>query len=110
MDPEQKRAVILEYASGFCEEVEAISESGTFKALYRFWHPEHRNLTRWFSDEVLPTLYATTRQLDASPQRAFMSWANQRIGVVKWQGELWIARRDLPRFMAGRMSEGWEMG
>ncbi|MDT4797754.1 hypothetical protein FQZ97_303640 [compost metagenome] len=24
----------------------------------------------------------------------------KRVGVVKWQGELWIARRDLPVFMA----------
>lgn len=44
MDPEQKRAVILEYHSGFREEVEVISESGAYKALYRFWHPEHRNI------------------------------------------------------------------
>lgn len=100
MDPEQKRAVVLEYASGFREEVEVISDSGVFKALYRFWHPEHRSLAKWMSDEVLPTLYCAHREPDASPQRAFMSWAEQRVGVLKWQGEVWIARRDLPTFIA----------
>ncbi|MNE94763.1 hypothetical protein D3C80_1927690 [compost metagenome] len=49
---------------------------------------------------MVPTLHDYHRDPDATPQRAFMTWANQRIGVVKWQGELWIARRDLPRFMA----------
>jgi prophage antirepressor-like protein len=100
MDPEQKRAVKLAYPSGFLEEAEVISESGVFKALYRFWHPEHRSLARWMGEEVLPTLYDAHRAADASPRRAFMSWADQRVGVVKWQGEIWIARRDLPVFLA----------
>ncbi|MCY1562908.1 hypothetical protein D9M68_1003720 [compost metagenome] len=39
------------------------------------------------------------RTPNASPQQAFMTWAGQRIGVVKWQRESWIARRDLLRFM-----------
>jgi hypothetical protein len=31
-----------------------------------------------------------------------MTWANPRIGVIKWQGEIWIARRDLPTFLAAQ--------
>lgn len=65
MDPEQKRAVILEYHSGFHEEVEVISESGAYKALYRFWHPEHRNIAKWLSDEVLPP--STTPSTSPTP-------------------------------------------
>ncbi|MBD9632891.1 MULTISPECIES: Bro-N domain-containing protein [Pseudomonadaceae] len=102
MDPEQKRAVVLEYLSGFREEVEVISESGAYKALYRFWHPEHRHIAKWLSDEVLPTLHDTQHIPDTHPHRAFMTWADQRIGVIKWQGEIWIARRDLPTFLAAQ--------
>jgi hypothetical protein len=29
-----------------------------------------------------------------------MTWANQRIAALHWQSETWIARQDLPRFMA----------
>ncbi|WP_225602042.1 hypothetical protein [Pseudomonas sp. PDM17] len=107
MDPEQKRAVILEYASGLREEVEAISESPAYKALYRFWRPAHRNITRWLSAEVLPTLHDAQHTPNTHPHRAFMTWANQRIGVIKWQGEIWIARRDLPTFLAAH--DDWAM-
>ncbi|MGC4009458.1 MAG: BRO family protein [Pseudomonas sp.] len=102
MDPEQKRAITLEYLSGFREELEVISESGAYKALYCFWHPEHRNIAKWLSDEVIPTLHDTQHIPDNNPHRAVMTWADQRIGVIKWQGEIWIARRDLPTFMAAQ--------
>ncbi len=100
MDPHQKRNVLLQYASGLREEVEVISDAGAYKALYRFGHPEHRVISKWVSEVLVPTLHDYHRVADASPQRALMTWANQRIGVVKWQGEIWIARRDLPLFMA----------
>ena len=106
MDPHQRRSAVLQYASGLREEVELISDAGVYKALYRFGHPEHRCISQWLSEEVVPTLHDCHREPDASPQRAFMTWANQRIGVVKWQGEVWIARRDLPRFMAATEDEG----
>jgi Prophage antirepressor len=67
MDPEQKRAVTLEYLSGFREEVEVISESGAYKDLYRFWHPEHRHIAKWLSDEVLPTLHDSSTSPTALP-------------------------------------------
>lgn len=102
MDPEQKRAVILEYHSDLREEVEVISASGAYKALYRFWPPEHRNIAKWLSDEVLPILHDSQHIPGSNPQRTFMTWANQRIGVIKWQGEIWIARRDLPTFLAAQ--------
>ncbi|MNZ44086.1 hypothetical protein D3C78_617080 [compost metagenome] len=100
MDPRQKRAVVLQYASGTREEVEVISDAGAYKALYRFGHPEHRCISQWLSEVLVPTLHDCHRDPDATPQRVHMTWANQRVGMVKWQGELWIARRDLPVFMA----------
>ncbi|WP_448680075.1 BRO-N domain-containing protein [Pseudomonas nicosulfuronedens] len=69
MDPEQKRAVVLEYLSGFREEVEVISESGAYKALYPFWHPEHRNIAKWVSDEVLPPPRHPAHPRHSSPAR-----------------------------------------
>ncbi|MCY1552260.1 hypothetical protein D9M68_886450 [compost metagenome] len=100
MPAHQRRTVLLEYETGTREELDVINDMGAYHALFRFGHPEHRRIGRWLSEEVLPTLHDHHREAGASPQRAFMSWADQRIGVVKWQGELWIARRDLPRFMA----------
>ncbi|MHC5351208.1 hypothetical protein [Metapseudomonas furukawaii] len=55
---------------------------------------------RWISDEVVPTLHDHYRSPTASPRRVLMTWADQRIAALKWQGEIWIARPDLPRFMA----------
>ncbi|BBP83507.1 hypothetical protein PHLH8_31490 [Pseudomonas sp. Pc102] len=98
--PHQHRFATLRFASGHCEELELISEAGLYRALYRFGHPEHCALSQWLSDEVIPALYDCHREVDASPRRILMTWANQRVGALRWQGELWIARRDLPRFMA----------
>jgi prophage antirepressor-like protein len=100
MPAHQRRTVLLQYETGTREEMEVISDAGAYNALFRFGHPEHRCIGRWLSEEVVPTLHDQFREVDASPRRAFMSWANQRVGVVQWQGELWIARRDLPIFMA----------
>jgi prophage antirepressor-like protein len=80
--------------------VPAISEAGAYRLLYRFNHPEHRSISRWLSEEVLPTLYDRHRDPDATPLRARMTWTNQQVNVLKWQGDLWIARRDLPVFLA----------
>ncbi|KIV72103.1 MULTISPECIES: BRO-N domain-containing protein [Pseudomonadaceae] len=102
VDPHQRRAVRLRHASGGSEEVIALSEAGAYRLLYRYQHPEHRCLSRWLSEEVVPTLHDHYRDANAAPRRAYMSWANQRIGVVKWQGDIWIARRDLPVFLCSR--------
>ena len=84
--PHQRRAVMLQYDSGGREEVEVISDLGAYNALFRFGHPENRSIGRWLSEEVMPTLHDHHREADASPRRAFMSWAHQRVGVVQWQG------------------------
>ena len=96
----QRRTVLLRCDSGTLVEMEMISDQGAYHALFRFGHPEHGLIGQWLSEEVLPTLHDLHREPDASPRRAFMTWADQRVGVVQWQGELWIARRDLPVFMA----------
>ncbi|WIF69586.1 phage antirepressor [Metapseudomonas otitidis] len=98
--PHQFRFAILRYSTGRCEEVELVSDAGLYRALYRFGHPEHCALSQWLSDEVIPTLHDYHRDPQASPRRILMTWANQRIAALHWQSETWIARQDLPRFMA----------
>lgn len=78
--------VVCRFLLGRCEELELVNETGLYRALYRFGHPERCALSQWISDEVVPTLHDHYHTPDASPQRAFMTWAKQRIGVVKWQG------------------------
>lgn len=61
MDPHQKRSVMLQYASGFREEVEVISDAGPYKALYRFGHPEHRVISQWLAGKASRTWSKTSR-------------------------------------------------
>ncbi|MHC5352074.1 BRO-N domain-containing protein [Metapseudomonas furukawaii] len=98
--PHQRRFAVLQHRNGTCEELELVNEAGLYRALYRFGHPEHCALSQWISDEVVPTLHDYYRSPTASPRRVLMTWADQRIAALKWQGEIWIARPDLPRFMA----------
>ncbi|MDH4557712.1 phage antirepressor [Pseudomonas sp. BN417] len=100
LEPHEKRSITLEYTGDFHEEVQAISDAGAYKALYRFTRPEHRDISRWLSDVLVPTLHDYHRVPDAAPRRSLMSWEGRQIGVVRWQGELWVAWRDLPAFMA----------
>ncbi|WP_280288618.1 phage antirepressor [Pseudomonas sp. BN417] len=83
MPEHQRRTVLLQYDGGTREELDVISDVGAYNALFRFGHPEHRCIGQWLSEEVVPTLHDQHREADVSPKRAFMSWANQRVGVVK---------------------------
>lgn len=67
VDPHQRRAVVLRHASGGSEEVIAISEAGAYRLLYRFAHPEHRCISRWLSEEVVPALYDRHRDAPEGP-------------------------------------------
>ncbi|WP_044872949.1 BRO family protein [Pseudomonas sp. LFM046] len=100
LEPHERRSVTLEYTDDFHEEVQAINDAGAYKALYRFARPERRDLARWLSDVLVPTLHDYHRVPDASPRRSFMSCEGRQIDVVRWQGEVWVAWRDLPALMA----------
>ncbi|MDH4563983.1 BRO family protein [Pseudomonas sp. BN411] len=96
----EKRTVLLAHTCDSHEEVEAISDAGAYKALFRFARPEHVEISRWLSEVLVPTLHDYHRAPSAEPRRAFISWANRQVGVVRWQRELWVAWRDLPAFLA----------
>ena len=100
LDPDQTQAVWLEYATGTREEVQVIDLSGAYRALYRFSHPEHQNISRWLRQEVIPTLQDLHQPANDSPTRLLMTWADRRIGALKWQGEVWLPIRALPGFLA----------
>ncbi|WP_343577767.1 hypothetical protein [Pseudomonas sp.] len=52
--------------------MEVISKSGAYKAFYRFRHPEHRSITKWLSDEALPSRQDSQHVPDTNPRHAFM--------------------------------------
>ncbi|OWJ93387.1 phage antirepressor [Pseudomonas sp. A46] len=99
LEPFEKRSLLLECPEVPAVEVDAISDAGAYKALLRFDTPENREVARWMSEVLVPTLHDYHRDPDAEPRRSFLLWADQRIGVVKWQREVWVAWRDLPVFM-----------
>jgi len=104
--------VHFQLASGQLEAVEVLSESGMYRALWRFSHPENRHLRRWLSQVALPALRDSEARADQGPSRCLMVWDNQQVNLLEWQGELWIALHELPRFhrqthLAPRESPSW---
>jgi prophage antirepressor-like protein len=98
MDADQVRVVHFQLASGELEPVEVLSESGIYRALWRFSHPENRHLRRWLSNVALPALRDSEPDSAHEPSRCLMAWDNQQVSLLEWQGELWIALGELPRF------------
>ncbi|WP_176476379.1 BRO-N domain-containing protein [Pseudomonas indica] len=98
MDDDQVRTVTFCTHQGNSEPVQLLSESGLYRALCRFSHPENRGLRRWLTHEALPALRDAWEGRAQEPRRTLMAWDHQRISLLQWQGDLWIALRDMPRF------------
>lgn len=98
MDDDQVRTVIFRTHQGDAEPVQVLSESALYRALCRFSHPENRSLRRWLTHEALPALRDAWEHRAQEPKRTLMAWDRQRISLLEWQGDLWIALRDMPRF------------
>ena len=99
LEPFEKRQVLLSYTDSFHEEVDAISDAGAYKALFRFGLVEHDAIGRWLAEVLVPTLHDYHRDPGTEPRRAFLHWDDHPINVVKWQREVWVAWRDLPLVM-----------
>lgn len=97
LDDDQRARVILSHGDG-CESVEVISESATFALYYRYRLPEHRNLRRWLSQEVIPLLRDQIATAAWKPRRVLMAWEGQRVSLLERQGGLWAPLEELPRF------------
>ncbi|BAN47101.1 BRO family protein [Metapseudomonas resinovorans] len=99
LEPHEQQTLCLGYTHDFHEDVTAISDIGAYRALFQFGGPEHEAVGRWISAVLVPTLHDYHRVPDAAPRRNELSYEGRRIGVVRWQGEVWVAWRDLPAFM-----------
>ncbi|MFC5697218.1 Bro-N domain-containing protein [Pseudomonas sp. GCM10022186] len=99
LEPHEQQPLCLEYTRDFHEEVTTISDIGAYKALFHFGKPEHGDIGRWLSEVLVPTLHDYHRVPDAAPRRSSLSFEGRQLGVVRWQGEVWVAWRDLPALM-----------
>ncbi len=69
-----------------------IRASGYIQGVVPVW----RAIGRWLSEVLVPTPHEYHRVPDAAPCRDVLSCEGRRIGVVRWQGEVWVACRNLP--------------
>ncbi|NWL80507.1 phage antirepressor [Pseudomonas taiwanensis] len=99
LEPHEQQSLRLGYTHDFHEEVTAISDISAYKVLFQFGGPVHGEVGRWLSEVLVPTLHDYHRVPDAAPCRDVLSYEGGRIGVVRWQGEVWVAWRYLPVFM-----------
>ncbi|BAN47946.1 BRO family protein [Metapseudomonas resinovorans] len=100
LEPHEQQTLCLGYTQDFHEEVTVISDIGAYRALFQFGKPKHGEVGRWLNAVLVPTLHDYHRVPDAAPRRENLSFEGRLIGVVRWQGEVWVAWRDLPAFMA----------
>lgn len=96
MDEDQRRTARFSHASGDAEEVQLISESGIYRALCRFTHPENRSLRRWLTHEVLPALRDHYAHNQDGPKRTLMQWGAQQVCLLEWQGNWWVPLDNFP--------------
>lgn len=57
-----------------------------------------RDVAHLLSHEVIPTLHDQPGTHGNPPRRVLMVWHNTRIGLLDWQGELWVPLHQLPTF------------
>ncbi|MDW3711706.1 MULTISPECIES: Bro-N domain-containing protein [Pseudomonas] len=100
LEPHQQQTLSLSYTDDFHEEVVVISDIGAYRALFQFGKPKHSDVGRWVNEVLVPTMHDYHRTPDAAPTRETLIYEGRQLGVVRWQGELWVAWRDLPLFMA----------
>ncbi|MHC5348152.1 BRO-N domain-containing protein [Pseudomonas sp. A46] len=59
LDPDQWRNGLIKCGRGMVSEELMLSESGCYDLMIRrFYHPENRNLRRWITQELIPSLRA----------------------------------------------------
>ncbi|WCD78000.1 BRO-N domain-containing protein [Pseudomonas sp. TUM22785] len=100
LEPHEQQTLSLSYTEDFHEEVVVISDIGAYRELFQFSKPKHGDVGRWVNEVLVPTMHDYHRTPDAAPSRETLTYESRRLDVVRWQGELWVAWRDLPLFMA----------
>ncbi|MGF6694611.1 prophage antirepressor-like protein [Metapseudomonas resinovorans] len=97
LDPNQLRTEVLRLEDGTFSEEQLVNESGMHQLLLvYYYHPEHRSLRSWISEEVVPAL-GRQEAPGQQPRRRLMHWQGQELNLMEWQGALWIRYEDMPR-------------
>lgn len=97
LDPNQLRTEVLRLEDGTFSEEQLVNESGMHQLLLvYYYHPEHRSLRSWISEEVVPALGRQDAP-DQQPHRRLIHWQGQELNLMEWQGALWIRYEDMPR-------------
>ncbi|WP_044874007.1 antirepressor [Pseudomonas sp. LFM046] len=97
LDPNQLRSEVLRLEEGTFSTELLVNESGMHQLLLvYYYHPEHRGLRSWISDEVVPAL-GRQSSTGHQPRRRLMQWQGHELNLMEWQGALWIRYEDLPR-------------
>lgn len=100
LDPDQTRKALLPDGSGNPEAELLISESGVYTLLMvHLYHPENRQLRQWLSNEVVPVLRDAQLNDPALPRRRFGQALGRELGVMEWQGSLWVRASDVLRVL-----------
>ena len=109
LDPDQHRKALLQNGHGDCEEELLISESGVYALLMvNFYHPENRSLRQWLSNEVLPVLHDTQQHNPHLPRRQVAPALGRELGLLDWQGSLWVRLGDAVRMMElQNLAQAW---
>lgn len=103
LDDDLRRQAWLTTATGE-EQVWLVSDFGVFQVLQRYRDPEHRALRRWLTGHVLPTLRDQALLAVGSPRRLLAKGEGPGIGLLDWQGELWVALAQMPRLLGEERS------
>ncbi|MDT4842670.1 hypothetical protein FQZ97_765820 [compost metagenome] len=97
LDDDQLRDELIRLEDGGFSLERLVNESGLHQLLLvHYFHPEHRSLRRWISDEVVPALGRESAP-GQQPRRRLLSWQGQPLNLMEWQGSLWIRFEDMPR-------------
>ncbi|MFJ4141685.1 Bro-N domain-containing protein [Pseudomonas sp. NPDC089734] len=108
LDPDQRRTLWLE-SHGRTEEALMISESGVYALLVHHYHPEHRSLRHWITNEVVAALRdAQEPPVESMPSLSLLQWPGLSLSMLHWQSEPWIRLRDVPQVLpvSGQGFEG----
>lgn len=111
LDDDLRREAFLTTSSG-TEAVLLINDFGVFHVLHRYRDPEHRELRKWITGTVLPTLRDQALACAGSPRRMQAKSEGRPLAVLDWQGELWMPMSEVPRLMQSerRGRRGWWRG
>lgn len=100
LDPDQRMTVSLSAPSGD-ESHLMVSESGVYTMLVHHNHAENRDLRRWITNDVVPSLRdGSVASETYSPSLSFLQWPGLSVSMLYWRSEPWIRLRDMPRVLA----------